>query len=63
MRLFYHVSRDLFQWVSEIDTIAKEWGYSEGEIKSVVEYLSETGLIDTKPVSGAILAVKIMPEG
>jgi RIO-like serine/threonine protein kinase len=62
-RLFYHVSHDLFQWVSEIDAIAKEWGYSEDEIKRVVEYLSETGLIDTKPMSGAVLAVKITPEG
>lgn len=61
-RLFAYVADDVLK-VVDGDAASKEWGYTDDEAQSIAHYLEENGLIDTKPVSGVVVAVKITPEG
>lgn len=63
-QLYFHLNGDPTKWEMDIHAIGKEWGYSDDEIDSFLDYWETRRCIEVTRTRGAeTVAVRLTLEG
>jgi hypothetical protein len=63
-KIYFHLGGDTTVWEMDVHAIGKEWGYSDDEIDSSLEYWETNQCIEVTRAFGAeTVAVRLTPDG
>ncbi len=63
-KIYFHLGGDTTVWEMDIHAIGKEWGYSDDEIDSFLDYWETNHCIEVARTLGAeTVAVRLTPDG
>jgi len=63
-KIYFHLGGDTTVWEMDVHAIGREWGYSDDEIDSFLDYWETNQCIEVTRTFGAeTVAVRLTPDG